>query len=257
MEINQIINIDCVEGMKEIPNNTIPLTVCSPPYQNLRTYNGYKFDFFAAAQELYRITSNGGVICWIIGDSIENNSETLEPFRQAITFKSLGFNIHDTMIYQKKNFSHPEKNRYHQIFEYVFVISKGKPKIFNPIIDRKNLTAGSIGNLGINTFTEKDGSKSFRKKQITAEFGKRYNVWLGNTRGQEEMCIELKHPGMMPKWLARDLIISFSNPNDLVFDPLVGSGTVCEEAKKLGRNYLGFDSNPEYVKLAQDNLNNI
>lgn len=256
LELNKVYHTSCEEGIKLIDNNSIDLTISSPPYQNLRTYNGFSFDFESCASGLLRITKPGGVVCWVIGDSIEDGSETLEPFKQALYFKSIGFSVHDTMIYQKRNFSHPEKSRYHQVFEYIFILSKGKPKTFNPIKDRKNLTAGAVGNLGINTFTERDGSKSVRPKKITAEYGMRHNVWLGNTSGQENMCVELKHPAIMPKWIARDLIISWSNPNDIVFDPMVGSGTVCVEAKKLNRLYLGFDVSEDYIKLTESNINN-
>ena len=255
LEINQIINMDCLQGIKYISDKIVDLTCCSPPYQNLRTYKGYDFNFEKVALELYRVTKDGGIVCWIIGDSMENGSETLEPFKQALFFKEkCGFNVHDTMIYQKRNFSHPEKTRYHQVFEYVFIFSKGKPKTFNPIKDRKNLTAGAIGNLGINTFTEKDGSKSIREKKITQEYGMRHNIWLGNTAGQENMCVELKHPAIMPRWLARDLILSWSNERDLIFDPCLGSGTVAAEAKKLNRNYLGMEISKEYCDLAEKNI---
>lgn len=202
-----------------------------------------------------RVLAIGGICCWIVNDGVENGSETVTSCKQKIFFhETLGLRIHDTMIYKKRNFSHPEKTRYHQTFEYVFVFSKGAPKTFNPLMDRKNLTAGCVGNLGINTFTERDGSKSVRSKKVTAEFGMRHNVWEGNTRGQEDMCIPLKHPAMMPRWLARDLILSFSNPGDLVVDPMAGSGTTGEEALKCGRKTILIDANPDYVSEINNRL---
>lgn len=252
LQINKIYNMDCLEGIAQIHDSSIQITCSSPPYQKVRDYHGYSFNFEKTADELYRITSDGGVVCWIIGDSVEKGSETLEPFRQALYFKSIGFFIHDTMIYQKRNFSHPEKNRYHSVFEYVFIITKGKLKTFNPIMDRKNITAGAVGNLGINSFTEKDGSKSIRKKQITKEFGKRHNIWLGNTAGQENMCKELKHPAIAPRWLCSDLIKSFSNEGDICFDPCSGSGTSLIEASKLKRHFIGIEISKEYCLLSQE-----
>jgi site-specific DNA-methyltransferase (adenine-specific) len=254
MDLNKNYQMDCLDGMKRLEDNYIDLTVTSPPYQNLRTYNGFSFDFNQTAKELFRVTKVGGIVCWNEGDSVENGSETLVPFEHALYFKSIGFNVHDTMIYQKKNFSHPEKNRYHSVFEYIFILSKGKPKTFNPIKDRKNLTGGAIGNLGVNTFTERDGSKSVRSKKITAEFGMRHNVWLGNTRGQEDMCVELKHPAMMPRWLSRDLILSWSNQNDIVLDPFAGSGTTLEESKKSFRQFIGFEISEKYCQIIDKNL---
>src|SRR5690554_7883067 len=142
MELNQIINGDCLEHMKDMPDNYIDLTVTSPPYDNLRTYNGFFFDFEEIAKELFRITKPGGVVVWVVGDATIKGSETGTSFRQALYFKEIGFNLHDTMIYLKDGFSFPESNRYPNVFEYMFVFSKNKPKTFNPIKDRLNKNRG-------------------------------------------------------------------------------------------------------------------
>jgi DNA modification methylase len=245
--LNSIYNEDCKVTMGQLESDSVDLVVTSPPYDKLRDYHGYDFDFKGIAKELYRVMKVGGVVAWVVNDSMINGSESLTHARQAIHFvDACGFNLHDTMIYKKSNFSHPEKVRYHQVFEYVLILSKCSPKTFNPIKDKKNATAGCVGNLGVNTFTERDGSKSVRGKKITAEYGMRLNVWEGNTRGQEDMCVKLNHPAMMPKWLAQDLIISWSNEGDLVYDPFAGSGTTCKAAIDLKRVYLGSEISKIY-----------
>lgn len=251
-----IIEGDNVEVMRTLPDESVEICVTSPPYDSLRTYDGpCSWNFEGVAQELYRLLKPGGVLCWNVNDGVEGGSESLTSCDQKIYFRrKCGFLIHDTMIYRKKNFSHPEKNRYHQVFEYVFILSKGTPRVFNPIKDRKNLTAGCVGNLGVNTFTERDGSKSEREKKITAEYGMRHNVWDLDTRGQEDMCCELKHPAMMPKMLASGLIISWSNYGDTVLDPFGGSGTTGQEALKLGRNAILIDNHPKYVQHMKTNI---
>ena len=229
-------------------DDSIDFVGTSPPYGKIRTYKGYKFDFPKLAHGLTRILKPGGVIAWNVMDETINGRESLDSCKQKIFFvEECGLWVHDTMIYQKLNFSHPETNRYHNVFEYVFIFSKGKPKTFNPIMDRANKTAGEIGNRGINTFTLKDGSKSERSKKVTKDIGMRHNVWPGKTRGQEEGCKKLKHPAMMPKWLAHDLILSFSNAGDLVYDPMAGSGTVCEQAERLGRRFIGSEISEAYA----------
>ena len=230
----------------------VQLVVTSPPYDDLRTYGGgLSWNFQAISQLLHQRLVSGGVCCWNVNDGVVNGGESLTSARQAIYFvDNVGFRMHDTMIYQKRNFSHPEKTRYHQVFEYVFILSKGAPRVFNPIKDRPNLTAGSVGNLGVNTFTERDGSKSVRSKKVTAEFGMRHNVWLGNTRGQEDMCVKLNHPAMMPKWLARDLMRSWSNEGDTALDPFCGSGTTLVMAQSIGRRSIGIDVNEAYCEMA-------
>ena len=248
-----ILHGNAPDELAKLPADSVHCCITSPPYDQLRTYGGHEWDFEATAVAITRVLMPGGVICWVVNDGVVNGSETVTSCKQKIFFhEKCGLRIHDTMIYQKRNFSHPEKARYHQTFEYIFVLSKGAPKTFNPIKDRKNITAGCVGNLGVNTFTECDGSKSVRSKKVTASYGMRHNVWLGNTRGQEEMCVELKHPAMMPKWLARDLMLSWTNPGDTVIDPMAGSGTTGQVALSHGRSAILIEANSEYLPLIQE-----
>ena len=257
MTTHHIIQGDAAKVLQTLPSDSIQLGVTSCPYDNARTYGqeNLSWDFEKIAKELYRVLCPGGVLCWNVNDMMIKGSESLTHARQGIYFVDrCGFNLHDTMIYEKSNFSHPEKVRYHQAFEYILILSKGSPRTFNPIKDKKNATAGCIGNLGTNTFTEKDGSKSVRSKKLTAEYGMRLNIWRGNTRGQEDMCVKLNHPAMMPKWLARDLILSWSNPGDTVIDPFAGSGTTGIEAEELNRNSVLIEINPDYIDLIRGQM---
>lgn len=249
----QIYQGDHLEELKLIPDFSIDLVVTSPPYDNLRTYGGFKWNFTGLAQELYRVIKDGGVCCWNVGDQVIKGSYSLTSFKQALFFtEKCGFRMHQRMIYEKGNFSHPEKNRYHNLFEDVFILSKGRPSKFNPIKDKKNSTAGKIGNLGVNTFTESDGSKSTRSKKVTADLGMRSNVWKGKTRGQEDMCENLPHSAMMPKWLAGDLILSWSDTGDTVLDPMAGSGTTGMMALKYGRKAILMEQNANDIQTIID-----
>lgn len=246
-----VVHADCGEYLALMADGSVQCVVTSPPYDDLRTYQSdCVWDFKKVAAGLHRVLCDGGVLCWNVNDQVVDGSETLTSCKQKIFFvEECGFRVHDTMIYQKLNFSHPEKSRYHQVFEYVFILSKGAPRCFNPISDRKNATAGCVGNLGINTFTERDGSKSERPKKVTKEYGMRHNVWLGKTRGQEDMCERLDHPAMMPKWLARDLILSWSNPGDTILDPFGGSGTTARMALETGRKSISIEKNATYIPM--------
>lgn len=249
MSTVQILCGDAVEQLRTLEDASIPLVVTSPPYDDLRRYGGYQLDFNDLAKQLYRVLVPGGVLCWNVGDSVVDGSETLTSFRQALYFvDTVGFRMHDTMIYEKVNFGQPSHNRYHQLFEYVFILSKGKPRTFNPIKDKANAWAGT-GTFGKNTMRESNGEMGERTRNIIADFGMRGNVWRGKTRGQEELCESLPHPAMMPKWLARDLILSWSNPGDMVCDPMAGSGTVGVAAIENGRSAILIDCNPEYCEL--------
>jgi DNA modification methylase len=249
MKLNHIYHGDCLEVLRTFPEGVIDLTVTSPPYDNLRTYKGYDFNFEGIAKELYRVTKDGGVVVWIVGDATINGSETGTSFKQALYFKEIGFNLHDTMIWNKGSFAFPSKNRYHQVFEYMFIFSKSKPNTFNPIKDRKNLYLGDRGASGRN----KDGIRNTGKSTVREEYGKRFNIWnypIGGGHCTKDK-IAYKHPAIFPEALAQDHILSWSNLGDIVLDPMCGSGTTCKMAKLNGRNYIGIDIAEEYVEMAR------
>jgi DNA modification methylase len=245
---------DNLDHMRTLADKSVHLVVTSPPYDDLRTYGGYSWNFEALVPEILRVLVPGGLVVWIVNDEKKKGSESGSSFRQALFFIQQGFKLHDTMIWQKPNFSHPSSNSYHQVFEYMFVFSKGRPRCFNPIRDRKNLYAGRSP-LGKNTVSNRDGSKGLRPVNTIAEFGQRHNVWLMNTTGQERPCAGIPHPATFPKQLAADHIATWSNPGDVVLDMFVGSGTTCVAAKELGRHSIGIDVNAGYISIASARCN--
>ena len=172
--------MDCAKGMKLIDDEMIDLTVTSPPYDNLRTYDEYNFDFESTAKQLYRVTKKGGILVWIVSDGTVDGSETETSFKQALYFKDqCGFRIHNTMIYQKNMVPVPSSNRYHQVFEYMFIFSKGKPKTVNLIKDRENKEGKSTWK----TFRirQKDGTFIARRNTKPIQrYGTRFNIWQYN-----------------------------------------------------------------------------
>jgi len=256
LELNRIYHRDCIEGMRMLPDSSIDLTVTSPPYDDLRTYNGYNFDFEATAKELYRVTKDGGVVVWVVGDRTQNGSETGTSFKQALFFKEIGFSLHDTMIYEKDSISFPDTNRYYQIFEYMFVLSKGKPKTVNLISDRKNKWADGKKRIK-GRERQSDGSlKGRRKGNLLKSHGVRFNIWRFSTGKNKSTkdTIAYQHPAIFPETLANDHILSWTNPNDIVLDPFMGSGTTAKMATVNNRQFLGFEISEEYVGIANKRL---
>jgi site-specific DNA-methyltransferase (adenine-specific) len=252
--MNKIIQGDCLEVMKTFDDNYIDLTVTSPPYDNLRDYKGYSFNFEGIAKELYRITKKGGVVVWVVGDATVKGSETGTSFKQALYFKEIGFNLHDTMIYNKTSTTPVGgRNRYFQRFEYMFIFSKGKPVTFNPITRKRINKHNDNRKTRIkNTSRNKDGSWN-RKFVVINEIVKISNVWEfmpGNSGGK----IESKHPAIFPEKLAEDHILSWSNEGDIVLDPMAGSGTTLKMAKLLNRNYIGIEISEEYCDIIKERL---
>lgn len=250
LELNRIYQMDCLEGMKLIPDKSIDLTVTSPPYDNLRKYNGFSFDFEGVAKELYRVTKIGGVLVWVVGDSVVKGSETLTSFKQVLYFKEIGFNVHDTMIYRKNSYPFPPTNRYYQQFEYMFVLSKGKPKTANL------LRCEAQGRKRVSTTRNADGTTSKTKYQTGHNTRIRDNVWLFDTgymrTTKDKYAYE--HPAMFPEQLAEDHILSWSNEGEVVCDPFMGSGTTAKMALLNNRNYIGFEISSEYVDIANKRL---
>ena len=257
--MNKIINDDSETVLKKIPSNSINLTVTSPPYDDIRDYNGYNFNTASATRiisELFRVTKQGGVVVWIVGDSTTNGSESGTSFRQALTFMDAGFKLHDTMIYEKNTSSFPAKragNRYTQIFEYMFVFCKGKIATANLICDKPNKWAGHT-NWGKNTNRLKNGElQETSDIKPVPDFSPRNNIWHYNVgKGFNSSDKEShEHPAIFPEKLAEDHILSWSNEGDLILDPFSGSGTTCKMAKKNNRNYIGIDISKEYCNLAE------
>ena len=245
---------DRLEIMRSMPDGCIDLTVTSPPYDGLRTYNGYIFDFENIAKELYRVTKPGGVVVWVVGDATVKGSETGTSFRQALFFKDVcGFNLHDTMIYEKDSMSFPNPARYHQIFEFMFVLSKGKPKAINIIKDRKNLWANGRKHIK-GTYRDADGqAKRHNKQNMLQEYGARNNIWRipGGCNKSTLDKEAFKHPAIFPEALARDHILSWSHEGDTVFDPFTGSGTTGKMAVLNGRKFIGCEISEEYLNIAE------
>jgi DNA modification methylase len=248
-----LLNGDCLDLMPFIPDNYTDLTVTSPPYDSLRTYNNsliWTFDIFKEiAKELYRITASGGVVVWVVGDATIDGSETGTSFKQALYFKELGFNLHDTMIYEKAGVAFPDTNRYYQLFEYMFVLSKGRPKNFFPLSDRKNKYAGSKVHSGSR---QKDGSIKAKSGigNIIPEYGVRYNIWRFAHVGKERSL----HPATFPIEIPSDHIKTWTNEKDMVFDPFLGSGTTGVACRNLNRNFIGIEKDEKYFEIAKQRI---
>ena len=253
MRLNTVTAIDCVEGMRKLADKYVDLTVTSPPYDNLRKYNGFELDIAGIISELYRVTKDGGVVVWVVGDATVNGSETGTSFRQALAFIDAGFRLHDTMIYEKANPVPSVSRRYQPSFEYMFVFSKGAPRVFNPIrVPKKYIENRSRTNFNrdVNGIHIKGASSSDTtrlKKNVWT-----YSVGRHHTSSDDEA---FEHPAVFPEKLAEDHILSWSNPGDVVLDIFAGSGTTLKMAMLNERNYIGFDLSEDYVNIAQRRLN--
>lgn len=254
MELNRIYCEDNLITMGQMPDGFIDLTVTSPPYDGLRSYNGFSFLFKDVAKDLYRTTKDGGVLVWIVADGTVNGSKTGTSFMQALYFMEVGFNLHQRLFYEKQG-PPPDPTRYEETIEEMFVFSKGKPKTVNLIKDKKNRWAGQR-RFGNKSTREKDGSLTPKPAQVISAYGKRTSVWRYSTgygySSKDEIAFD--HPAIFPELLAGDHIISWSNEGDLIYDPFMGSGTTAKLAHKLKRNWIGSEISKEYCELAEKRI---
>ena len=251
----QLYNDDCLKVLPTIPNQSIDLIITSPPYDNLRDYNNsstWNFHKFKnIAKELQRVLKNGGVIVWIVNDATIKGSETGTSFKQALYFKEIGLNLHDTMIWEKETFTAigSIKTRYAPVFEYMFILSKGKPKTFNPLIDKPNKFHGKKIHGTLRLKNGKTKPQSCIGKVIK-EYGIRHNIWKINT----EKNNKTNHPAVFPINLVTDHIKTWSNTNDLVLDCFMGSGTTGIACKNLNRKFVGMETDKKYFNIAKERI---
>lgn len=250
MELGKIYNENCLTTMANMPENFVDFVITSPPYDDIRNYNGYVFEFENIAKELFRIMKTGGVIIWVVADATIEGSETGTSFKQALFFKNIGFRLHDTMIYYKNNPMPQTGNRYHQHFEYMFALSKGNPKTFNPITEQtKYQGLANMKNRGQNGLLDYEKVTRTTEKKVGNVFS--YSVGGGISTKDK---IAYNHPAIFPEKLVADQIKTWTNENDIIYDPFMGSGTTAKIAYLLNRKWIGSEISKEYTNIANERL---
>jgi site-specific DNA-methyltransferase (adenine-specific) len=258
MELNKIYNEDCLITLSKMGDNSIDLTVTSPPYDNLRTYNNHVDETWnqdvwkKIIKELFRVTKESGVVVWVVGDATTKGSETGSSFRQALWAMECGFRLHDTMIWKKNAIPYdPKCERYWQSFDYMFIWSKGKPKCNYIKVPCKHAGKKKTNDYGQRRQDGTLRTDRHRDDRVIKETKVKDNVWYFPNSKQKG-----NHPARFPEQLANDHILSWSNEGDVVYDPFMGSGTTAIMALKNGRNYIGSEISEEYTKLGESKVNN-
>ncbi|MEL7606535.1 MAG: site-specific DNA-methyltransferase [Sedimentibacter saalensis] len=256
LPLNNIYCMNCEEGMRYLKSDSINLTITSPPYDNIRNYNGYNVNFEVVIEELFRVTKSGGVVVWVVGDKTEIG-ESCSSFKQALLFKEKGFYLYDTMIFQKKNPTPLNHGRYQQCFDFMFIFSKGKPEVFNPIMVTCK-TAGNYQSKNKYRHTAEDTLSPLHKKGTTKSYKIRNNIWEYAVGGKKDKTIINRiNSAPFPTSLVIDHIVSWSNKGDIVLDPFMGSGTTPIIAFLLDRQYIAFEISIKYFNHANREINRI
>ena len=255
--MNQIWRTDCLDGMKQLPDNCIDLTVTSPPYDELRLFNGNTMSmpkFEQVADELLRVTKQGGVVVWVIQEQIKDGFQSGTSSEQRLYFRKIGLMPFDRLIMARYGLRVPLKRRYGLPLEEAFILSKGEPSTVNLWRDKVNKHKGQTRS------SHRRLPNGKREKRVqtwtVAEYGRRPNVWryAGGLNIAEEAWAREKHPALMPEKMAEDLILCYSRPNDLVFDPFCGLATTCKMALLNHRHYLGMEIDQKFHRLAEKRM---
>lgn len=255
MKTNRIICGDSVGTLKKMEDNKVSLTVFSPPYDNLRDYNGYNFDMHELGMELYRVTRDGGVVVMVIQDQTKNGRKTLTSFKTIIDWcDKIGFGLFECNIYQKQGKDGAWwSKRFRVDHEYMPIFLKGKkPSYFNKeLIKIPSKHAGKTMKGGANR--NKDGITQPSIKIKINSTKCPGTIWnCGN--GGDKVYLKRQHPATFPDKIPYNFIQTFTRKRDLVLDPMVGSGSTAIAAHILGREYLGIDISREYCAIAEQRI---
>lgn len=256
-ELNEIYCIDCVEGMKKIPDNSVDIVVTSPPYDGIRDYNGFNFDLHETGRGLIRILKEGGIVAMVIQDQTKNFGKTLTSFKTIIDWcDNIGFKLFECVIYRKHGSEGAWwTNRFRVDHEYMPIFLKGeKPQYFN----KENLKVPSIHGGKVMTGSgsrRTDGKTNARVTRPINTMKCRGTIWNYLMAGDKDP-IKRQHPAPFPDQIPLDFIECFCPPGGVVLDPFMGSGSTAVAAKKLNRKYIGFDTSEEYIKIAHARLRN-
>lgn len=256
MKINTIYNENCIETLERMPDDLLDMTLCSPPYDDLRAYNGYQLSLDRIVELLFKKTKPGGVVVWVVGDKTEDGSESMSSFDHAISFvRGGGFKLHDTMLYVKNN-PIPQDcgKRYRQSFEYMFCFSKGSPKTFNPIKEPtksagKKIKAFRVTQNGRGNVPAEDIGRQIKAERKASNIFT-YNVGTASATDR----IAFRHPAIFPERLAEDQIATWTNEGDVVYDCFMGSGTTAVAACNMRRQFVGSEISEDYVEIANERL---
>jgi site-specific DNA-methyltransferase (adenine-specific) len=258
VELNKVYQQDCIVGMRKIPDGAIDLVVTSPPYDNLRDYNGYSVDLNETGKNIYRILKDGGVAVMVIQDQTKNFGKSLTSFRTIVDWcDNVGFKLFECVIYRKNGTEGAWwKNRFRVDHEYMPIFLKGeKPQYFNKdSLKVKSKHGGKIMTGFANRKTNGETGKSITK--AINEMKCRGTVWDYLMAGDKDP-VKRKHPAPFPDKIPFDFINCFCPPNGIVLDPFVGSGSTVVGAKKLNRSFIGFDISEEYCNLTRKRLDSV
>ncbi len=262
---NRLLAGDCRELLPHFPDESVALVVTSPPYADSRksVYGGVHPDnyvewFAPIGHELLRVIKSDGSFVLNIKEKVVDGERHTYVLELILALKKQGWKWTDEYIWHKRNCA-PGKwpNRFRDSWERCLHFSKSKSFVMNQ--EAVMVPTGDWAKSRLKNLSQTDQTRD--ASRVGSGFGKNVSNWVGrdmayptNVLHLATQCSNKSHAAAFPRELPAWFIKLFSNVGDLVLDPFAGSGTTLLAARELGRDYCGIELKPEYVALAQANL---
>lgn len=254
-QLNTVLVGDARQLSKSLLDNSVNVTITSPPYFDLKDYGrpdqigfGQKYEVYledlaSVFKEIYRATKSNGSL-WIIVDTFRRDQEVLPlPFDIATKIKSIGWTLRDIVIWKKeRTVPWVTAGATRKIFEYILVFSKGTavfqydPNKYRETTDLKRWWV---------RYPERYNPKGKAPEEIWS-----YDIPTQGSWGDSY----IRHFCPLPNELVARIIQITTEKGDVVLDPFSGSGTVPTVSKLLDRSYIGFELNSDYVAMFERHL---
>jgi site-specific DNA-methyltransferase (adenine-specific)/site-specific DNA-methyltransferase (cytosine-N4-specific) len=266
--INQIIQADCEEILKQFPDNSIDLIFTSPPYADQRksTYGGIKPNkyvdwFLPKAEQFLRVLKPTGTFILNIKERVVDGERHTYVIELILKMREQGWLWTEEFMWHKKN-SYPGKwpNRFRDSWERLLQFNKHKK--FNMYQEEVMVPVGDWAKERLANLSETDKIRD--ESKVGSGFGKNISNWIGrdmvyptNVIHTATECGNKNHSAAYPVELPVWFIKLFTKQGDIVLDPFIGSGTTAVAAIELGRNYVGIDIDQDYCALSRQRTSGI
>lgn len=256
---------DSFEKLQTVEDNSIDLVVTSPPYADARkkTYGGTHPDhyvewFLPISKELLRVLKPTGTFILNIKERVSDGERHTYVLELILGLRKQGWLWTEEFIWHKKN-CYPGKwpNRFRDAWEHVFQFNKTKK--FHMYQEEVMVPTGDWARSRLKKLSDRDKIRD--ESKVFSGFGKNISNWINrekayptNVLHMATECGNKNHSAVFPEALPEWFIKLFTQTEDYVLDPFMGSGTTNRVAQRLDRNSVGIEISPEYYRIAEQSL---
>lgn len=263
--IDRIIEADCRDVLKALPTDSVDLVVTSPPYADRRskTYGGIKVDeyvnwFLPITEQLQRVLKPEGSFVLNIKEPVVDGERHTFVLELILEMRRQGWRWVEEYCWHKKN-CYPGKwpNRFRDSWERCLHFSLSKK--FAMYQEAVMVPMGEWRHQRLSKLSDTDRQRDPSK--VGSGFGKNVSNWVDRSMAYPTNVLHLAtecsnrgHSAAFPVEIPKWFITLFTQANDVVLDPFMGSGTTAVACEELNRRFIGIELKPEYCQIARDRL---